>query len=346
MEQAMPYQVSTERHSTTTVLDGTIYVLTGPGCRAEVWPACGFNCFRWQQTHAGRELEVLYADPQLFAGSKSTRSGVPILFPFPNRIRAGRFQWAGKDYQLPLNDPSGKNAIHGFPCRHPWRVVGQGADATSAWVTGEFVGSTDAPEARALWPADYRLRVTYRLLDQALRIEAEVTNPDQVPLPFGLGYHPYFRVPLLPGDDVQHYWVESAAREFWQLTEDGVPTSERRPVAGQRDLTRGKRFTELNLDDLFTDLETPAPGHAGELCWRAGLRQAPANLEVQLLTSPTFRELVLYTPPHRAAIALEPYTCASDAINLQQRGIDAGLQVLPPGQQWHGVVEFALRGGA
>jgi aldose 1-epimerase len=82
------------------------------------------------------------------------------------------------------------------------------------------------------------------------------------------------------------------------------------------------------------------------LCWRAGLRQASANLEVQLLTSPAFRELVLFTPPHRQAVALEPYTCATDAINLQQRGSDAGLQVLQPGQEWRGVVELALHAGA
>jgi aldose 1-epimerase len=338
----MTFAIATEQRQASDGLDGTIFVLSNSaGSRAEVWPAKGFNCYRWQTVLAGQTLEVLYADPEFFAGGKPTRTGVPILFPFPNRIGAGRFTWEGKEVRLPLNDPSGKNAIHGFPVRKPWRVVDRGADGRSAWVTGEFIGSKDAPESQALWPADYRLRVTYRMLDASLRIEAEVTNPDRVALPFGLGYHPYFRVPLLAGDAPENYWVESSAREMYDLV-DGVPTGKLVAPPPAKDLTKGKRFTELTLDDLFGDLETP-PASSEALCWRAGLRQPEKNIEVQILTSPSFRELVLFTPPHHQAVAIEPYTCATDAMNLQQRGIDAGLLVVQPGKTWTGVVEFAVR---
>lgn len=333
----MAFQVFTERRPTSTELDGSVHVLTGGGGRAEVWPALGFNCYRWQRSVAGAPLDLLYADPRLFDGASPTRSGVPILFPFPNRIREGRFVWAGREYQLPCNDSTKKNAIHGFPCRKPWRVIGQGADAGSAWVTGEFHGATDAPEARAFWPADYLLRVTYRLTELGLRVEAEVTNPDRLALPFGLGYHPYVRVPLLPAGGEADCWVESAAREIWEL-KDSLPTGERRPVDAARNLTTGRRLSELTLDDLFSDLESPPPP-AGALYWRGAVRQGTA--EVRLLTDAAFGELVLFTPPHRQAVCLEPYTCATDAINLQQRGIAAGLRVLQPGERWMGVVEFA-----
>jgi aldose 1-epimerase len=44
------------------------------------------------------------------------------------------------------------------------------------------------------------------------------------------------------------------------------------------------------------------------------------------------REFVLYTPPNSPdVIALEPYTQTTDAINLQPRGVDAGLRVLGHG---------------
>jgi aldose 1-epimerase len=39
---------------------------------------------------------------------------------------------------------------------------------------------------------------------------------------------------------------------------------------------------------------------------------------------------------------VEPYTCITDAINLQQRGVEAGLLVLPPGGRWTGVVELRV----
>ena len=40
---------------------------------------------------------------------------------------------------------------------------------------------------------------------------------------------------------------------------------------------------------------------------------------LQVRASPAFRELVLFTPPHRRAVCLEPYTCPTDAIHLQEQ---------------------------
>jgi aldose 1-epimerase len=301
-----------------------VRVLEGGGGVAEVCPALGFNCFRWS---AGG-TELLYCDPGFFTDGRPTRSGIPVLFPFPNRIRAGRFTWDGKDYQLPLNDSTSKNAIHGFACRKPWRVVDEGADGSSAWVTGEFQCSLDAPESRPFWPADHRIRITYRLQVNRLRVEALVENPGPVALPFGLGYHPYF---LASADDP----VQAPARSYWQL-EESLPTGKRLPVDAARDLTAPRRCADLQLDDGLTDLdEKRAPG-AGVLLFRGRVHR------LWLHASRDFRELVAFTPPHRQAVCLEPYTCPTDAINLHQRGTDPGLLVLPPGGRWEGVVEMVL----
>src|SRR4051794_1695138 len=115
----MSFAIRTESHPVEG-RDGTIYVLEGPNARAEVWPAFGCNCFAWQVRRGDDTIDLLYADPQLFGNSSPTRSGIPILFPFPNRIREGRFTWDGKTYELPCNDPTRSNAIHGFACRHAW----------------------------------------------------------------------------------------------------------------------------------------------------------------------------------------------------------------------------------
>jgi len=318
------FLIRTEKRGTVAGLDPAIGVLDGDGNRADIWPARGFNCFRW--TVQGREF--LYADPQFLEGSSPTRTGIPILFPFPNRIRDGRFTWEGKQFQLPINDPAKKNAIHGFACQRPWRVVDQGADATSAWITGEFHGSRDAPECRSLWPADYRLRVTYRLASACLRIETMVDNTDCIPLPFGVGFHPYIRI---IGDNLP---IRVPAKNYWELQES-LPTGSRKPVEGARDLNGWKPFAELTLDDILADL-SPTWGPPG-LCFRGGIMQEPP---LEVFTSPSFREAVVFTPPHRQAFCIEPYTCTTDAINLQQRGVDAGLLVLSPGQSWTGIVEI------
>ena len=99
---------------------------TAPFTFSEDEPATGPRSGRpWASTafvadRAGRaRARLLYADPDCFGDGRPTRSGIPVLFPFPNRIRDGRFTWDGRTIELPLNDPTQKNAIHGFACRSP-----------------------------------------------------------------------------------------------------------------------------------------------------------------------------------------------------------------------------------
>ena len=335
----MSFTVSTRTQPNAGNQDPTIYVLTAAGQLAEVWPALGFNCFSWRITEPGRSLDLLYCDPGLFTDGRPTRSGIPILFPFPNRIRAGHFTWDGRAYQLPLNDSTAKNAIHGFACRRPWRIVDRGADATSAWLTGQFRGSLDAADCAPLWPADYELTLTIRLLEGCLRLEAEVINPDTKPLPFGLGYHPYFKLPFTSGGDAEECRVQVPARSYWPLT-DSLPNGDRVLVNTARDLQTPRRYGDLQLDDVLTEVSTSAGQDGLRECGviEGHGKEAP----LRLFCSPAFRELVVFTPAHRQAFCVEPYTCATDAVNLQARGIDAGWLTLAPGQRWRGDVEMRI----
>lgn len=336
----MAFRVTTEQRATASPLDGTVHILeSGVGDQAVVWPGLGFNCIAWRVRHQGQLLDLLYADPGLFDNPVPTRSGIPVLFPFPNRIRAGCFTWAGREFHLPLNDPAGKNAIHGFACRHPWRVVDRGADERSAWLCGEFQASREAPQARPLWPADYRLRLTYRLGrgEQGsvfLDLCSQVENIDAVPLPFGLGFHPYFRVPLLPNGGC---WLQVPARFCWELAEN-LPTGVCRPIDPGRDLRQPRRFDELHLDDVLTGL--PGNGPIGQVL-SDPLGKGP---RLMVTASPGWRELVVFTPPHRQAVCLEPYTCPTDAINLWASGLEVGWLVLPPGEKWEEVIRLHWQG--
>jgi len=339
----MSFQVRTEERPGAAGPLTVCVLEDGRGAVAKVCPALGFNCYRWHVPGAG---ELLYCDPNFFTDGKPTRSGIPVLFPFPNRIRDGRYSWDGKEYQLPLNDPSGRNAIHGFACRHSWQVVDHGADERSAWVVGEFRGGVDAPQEWRLWPADYRLWLTCRLRADRLQLEAVVEHIDQeIPfvehtdqellLPFGLGYHPYFLLPDTATGEPPDGRLEAPARSYWEL-KDSLPTGAIHPVEGRRDLNGPRSVRDLTLDDVLTGVPTESPPGAEGLCPRGRINR------LFLYASSAFRELVVFTPPHRKAVCLEPYTCTTDAINLQQRGVDAGLLVLPPGETWTGTVEMVV----
>ncbi|MGH7223305.1 MAG: aldose 1-epimerase, partial [Gemmataceae bacterium] len=248
----------------------------------------------------------------------------------------GRFTWNGRDYQLPQNDPAKKNAIHGFACRHPWRVDTTGADDTSAWITGIFRCSQDAPECLALWPADHEIRLTIRLGTRSLRLEAEVHNPDRVGLPFGLGYHPYFRMPFTATGSPDDCLLEVPARSFWK-SQESLPTGERLPVDAACDLNRPRRFGDVNVDTVLTDLSAAS----NEMPERAVLRGA-AGVDMRLYCGTPFGDLVIFTPPHRQAFCVEPYTCATDALHLHERGIAAGWRELRAGASMRSDVEMRI----
>jgi aldose 1-epimerase len=334
---AVAFHVRQETRPNTIGRDPTVWILQDDvgGC-LEVWPAMGFNAYRW---NAG-DQEILYCNAAFFDEVKPTRSGFPILFPFPNRIRDGRFTWDGKDYQLPKNDPSGKNAIHGFVARRPWRVIERGADDVSAWLTGEFQGSVDGADTVALWPSDYVLRVTYRLSPNMLSVEVSAENPGTRPLPWGLGYHPYFRLESFGGAQAL-LWMP--ARKQWPL-EETLPIGPPVPVTFSKDFRILKPLGALVLDELYGDLET-IPPDGDDPTLRGRIIGPHGKKQLWFFAPSDYREMVMFTPPHRQAVCLEPYTCATDAINLNGRGIDAGWRTLAPGAQWRSELVLIIGSG-
>ena len=313
--------------------DPTIWILEDDaGTRLDIWPELGFNAFRW--TVQG--VDLLDADPAFFSELRPSRSGFPILFPFPNRIRDGRFSWAGKEYALPLNCPKGVHAIHGFALNAAWTPLLPVLTEDHAELAAEFHGGAN-------WPATFSLTVTYRLGRTTLDIVARVRSFD-MPLPMGLGYHPYFRVAPFGGDEAR---VFAAAERYWVLDEN-LPTGEVKvaesPGTAIPGLCPARRFGDLHVDAVYTALNPLARENNLDLI--AGIEHPNGSRRLHLWASPSFRELVVFTPPHRRSICLEPYACATDAINLQARGVDAGWIVLPPHQTWRATVHLSLHGAS
>jgi aldose 1-epimerase len=324
-ERRVPFRLRYEQHANSFGKDPTTWVIEDDaGNRLDVWPALGANAFRWNASG----VDLFDCDPTFFEIQKPTRSGFPILFPFPNRIRAGRFSWAGVDYKLPENGPGGKNAIHGFTLNEGWNAA-VALLPDSAVLTASY----DLVAVAGRWPATATIEVEYRLSANVLEVVAEVKSHDQ-PLPFGLGYHPYFAVAPFGGDDA----IVTLAADQLLEQRDNLPTGARAASPAEKDLREGQRFGNLTLDDAYTSLRAgPGPGRLG---WFAGLRSPVSARRLDIYVSPEFREAVVFTPPHRRAIALEPYTCMSDAINLEQRGVDAGWLELPPNNSWSATVRL------
>ena len=144
------------------------------GNSARVLVGLGFNCFEWIVKFDDGPRDMLWAEEGFDTGEKRpSGSGIPLLFPFPNRIRGARYQWGGREYVLDgLRQDGQGNAIHGFVIDRPWRVIAR--DETSA--VGQFQLSVDSPDRRELWPADFLIEVRYYLLETALRSDVRISK--------------------------------------------------------------------------------------------------------------------------------------------------------------------------
>jgi aldose 1-epimerase len=279
---------------------------------ATIAPAWGNACVAFNV----QGLDILEPVEWQELQAHPTSYGIPLLFPFPNRIREGRFDFRGRQYVV--TPPR-----HGFVRQRPWRVLSAGAsDADGAWVMSRLE-ATQFADILAQYPWPFGIEVGYRLKDRTLHIETTVQHTgahDDMPMGFGL--HPYFRRP-------ERGTIHVPAQKRWELI-DSLPTGKLLSVEGRYDLRQPRDLTDVGIvDDIWTDLMSDAQGKTCCI-----LQDQSSGLQTVVECDPRqFPHVVIYTPPApRRAICIEPYTCPTDGFNLQNRGVESNLLVLRPGE--------------
>jgi aldose 1-epimerase len=294
----------------------------GSGSTAIIHTGYGFNCTSFSVVTQDGPVELIWSVPDFGPDRPPMLSGIPVLFPFGGRLVGNSFRWRGTEYTVTDGIIEGGAAIHGLVLNRPWRVLEQIGDR----VVGEFQASIDDPALLDQWPADFRITMAYEVGATALTCDITIDNPDQRPLPYGFATHGYFRTPLGQGDgEACDVTVPASAR--WVLDDNAIPTGEIRPVEPELDLRDGSPISGRQFNTVYTDLATDADGSVTCL-----VRDPAAGRSIRLGMTGGFREVVVWNPPHREAIAIEPYTCVVTMFDVEERGYDSGLRVLNPGQ--------------
>ncbi len=300
--------MSSKNSAETSEREGVqIVTLRSGSAVAEIAPALGNNCFSFVT-----DLPVL--EPVAFADfiAKPTSYGIPIMVPFPNRIRDGRFRFGGAEYAV---DPP----RHGMVRDKTWMLVETGASDGGAWVTARIDAGDFPNEILSQFPFRFVADVTYGLTDRTLDMVTVVTNRGDSAMPLGFGIHPYFRRP-------ERGTVTVPACSRWEL-EESLPTGAVVEVDEHYDLRGGRTTVGLELDDVYSDLTPDDDGL---------VRCTIVDLDARSRTIVEFdpSELpytVVFTPPApRSAVCVEPQTCPTDAFNLSDRGIHANVITLEP----------------
>ena len=220
--------------------------------------------------------------------------GAYPMAPWAGRVDATSLVVANQTVTLEPNFPDG-TAIHGQVFGVPWTEDQEGVFRIEAGGDG--------------WPWPYEVTMAVVVHDAVMRVDYAVANLSDVPMPAGVGVHPWWRKPL-----------DVAIHASGVLTPNWATPAEPEPVREEFDLRR-LRPMPSDVDATWTDVTQPPV----ELSWPTlGVR---ATLRAE---TPTVY-IVAASPSHLDAVALEAQTNAPQAIRRLLNGERGAPVLLDPG---------------
>lgn len=222
-----------------------------------------------------------------------------VLFPFPNRLKEGRYEWEDVTYEFPINDAHTGNALHGFGLDKPMRVNQLELSPEGATIGCEYKDEGTHPA----YPFPFTFNIQFAI-DQRnqLTVTMAFQNDGTHPIPVGLGWHPYFRL----GEKVDSLQIQLPDCQMVGIDRFMIPNGKRYEYDKFAEQSPLGANTLDNCFALPTDRVEAAAHLRGE---RGHLRYWQQTGKAK------FNFLQVFTPPHRQSIALEPMTCNIDAFN-------------------------------
>jgi aldose 1-epimerase len=295
--------------------DNAAVSLAAGDLAAVFWPAAGMLCasLRYRGAELLRRIEDLEA-----AKAKGSTAGIPLLYPWANRLESLRYQAGGRDVVLERSSPllhfdDHGLAMHGVPWGLlAWEVVEVKRDSILARL------DWDRPDLLGIFPYPHKLEMAATLAPGALTLQTTVFASAASCVPVTFGFHPYFAIPQLPR---QEWRVELPAMRRLLLDGRGIPTGGQEAF-GPVDSLLG----ETNFDDGFAVLDRqPMFSLSG-----AGLRITVTFLE-------GFPYAQVFAPKNKDFIALEPMTAPTSALTS-----GLGLHVVEPNAEFRASFRMGL----
>ncbi|MEA2438652.1 MAG: aldose 1-epimerase [Thermoleophilaceae bacterium] len=237
--------------------------------------------------------------------AKGSTMGIPLLYPWANRLSGLAYQVAWKqvvldpDSPLVRLDPNGL-PIHGLLAANPhWRVTEREAGSLEASL--DFGAH---PELLEAFPFPHSLRLSIALTPDALTISTTVDADQGSPVPVSFGFHPYLTLPHVPREE---WHVELPVKDHLLLDDRGIPTGASEPAEA----------LDGSLDDRTFD--DAYAGITGDFVLSGGGRRTSVAF------AGGYDYAQVYAPGGQSLICFEPMTAPTNAL------VTGAIPVVEPG---------------
>ncbi len=289
--------------------------LHAEGYTALIDPEHGGNCVRLSRYGA----EILRTPKSAADRDESPFFyGTPLLF-FPNRISEGCFVFEGREYRLPVNEPSTGCFLHGTMHRTAFEVIRQNEQSASLRYL-----ATDR-EPYLTFPHAFEVDQEWSFSPAGLRQTVTVTNRSRLDMPVALGSHTTFRLP---------FTADSRPDEITMRLDTGAEYSRNM----QTYLPDGKVFTDYpDRDALRQGTFVPAPCRMSRL-FRMGSSKTLTLTDPRGHVQMTYEALkgyhywMVYNGLSPDFLCVEPQSWLSNCPNAPFPREETGFDCLMPGE--------------
>lgn len=242
------------------------------------------------------------------AARRGSTAGIPILYPWANRLSGFEFEIAGQKIRLNQSSALMHLDEKGLPMHGvPWSMLKWNPqNVEDDRISSELNWNT--PELLEIFPFPHHVGMTVVAQTNALNLETTVTADANSRVPVSFGYHPYFGI---PGLEKSKWKLTLPAMKKLLLNEQRIPTGKFEQFASFNDELGATQFDDgFELLDPHTEFSIEGSG------WK---------ISVQLLRGYTHAQI--FAPRDKEFIALEPMTAPTNALISGQN-----LRILEPGE--------------
>ena len=247
----------------------------------------------------------------LWQGDKQFWSGqAPILFPIVGTLRKDHAFYKEKEIVLPR---------HGFARKKEFRTVMKTESSATFSLRAD-------EETLQQYPFEFGLMVTYRVVDCTLTVELLVMNYGTDPMPYAIGGHPAFRVPILREEKFENYWIKFEKEENISCPQIQKETG---LIDFSQEIFTLKNSTSFPLSHQIFEKDALIFEHPMSKKVKLVSQISGRGIEMEYNG---FSYLGIWSAPNAPFVALEPWTSCATAINeadsLEEK---RGIKILSPG---------------
>ena len=284
----------------------------------------GGNCYRLYHKETGSELlRVPESEDKLF--SEIYLFGNPILFP-PNRIRGGEFEFEGRRYSFPINEPSTNSHIHGALYKKPFKIISQSLDRVEFLYeakAGEYIG----------FPHAFHIVRTYTLDESGLCESVKVFNDSDTNMPFMLAFHTTFNIPFATNACQENCYMKVAVGKEHIRDDKYLPTLE----------YKSGREREKKLNSGTYPIASDAlSAFYDNFDSKSEIIDTDKGLKIVYEASEEYKYRMLWVKKGANLAVIEPQTSAIDCFHLEEPAEKKGLIVVKPGESKELITKFSI----